>query len=147
MIGKNKDELKTHEFTSTEKFDSGVDTAENVLLVVAIIAIPFTGGTSLSVVAELAAKKMIKFTLKKSIKRTMRLMAIEARNKLRNPRNFLKNPNKYLKTKKREVMVRKGEKIVDKTGYGIEAISLVAMGTSILMGNNLEVKTICEEQE
>ena len=147
LIGKNRDELETHEFTSTEIFFAGVDNIDDALLVISLVLVPFTAGATLPAVAALAAKKMLKITTKKGIKRGMKLMAIEAKRNIKISKTFLKNPNKYMQIKKREKVVSGWKNKIDNVGHGATVVSLVGLGSLILMGSNLEVKTICEEKE
>lgn len=75
-----KAELKKHLFDSGEKFEYYVDTADDVLMVVSILATPLTGGLSIGYsAARMAAKKGIKAGFKyasKSIARnTVRSMS------------------------------------------------------------------------
>lgn len=64
------DELSTHEFTKSEKYQSMANAADNVFTVAMILATPVTGGASLTYVG---AKIALKLAAKKGIKYGMRV--------------------------------------------------------------------------
>jgi len=62
-------DLSEHRFTDQEKFLAALDNADNALMVVSVLAVPFTGGASLLFIgAKIAAKQ----TAKKSFKYAMK---------------------------------------------------------------------------
>ena len=72
LMHMNKVELEEHNFTSAEKkwalFEKSINTADNVISVASIVAVPFTAGASTAVVAMMAARKSAKIAAKKTYK-------------------------------------------------------------------------------
>ena len=59
LISKDKQELEKHEFIMIEKVFGNLNRLDNALTVTSIVLIPFTGGTSLSIIATKIASKAI----------------------------------------------------------------------------------------
>jgi len=149
LMGMSREELETHEFTTSEKFFTIVDNVDNALIVVSILAIPFTFGSSLAGTASIMAKKITsksfnhlykkvllkskniaKFTMKKSGK----LKIAGLGSKL----NIAKSSSKRI--------MQQSLNVVDKLDYATMGL-LIGSGIYLYFDHStLKVKTICEEQ-
>lgn len=148
LMKKDKEELETHDLTDYEKGMTIVENADYTLMFISIALIPFTGGASLAVVAAKASTMMVKATMKKGIKRSLRLRTIKFRKQLKTGVKFIKNPNKYNKDIKRKKQIIKVKNTLDNYGLGLFAIGIIGSGATLLLADDKVVKnTICEEKK
>jgi len=151
LYNKTIDDLENHNFTAFEKNTATLDKVEWALTGVAIVAAPFTGGTSLAYIAlrkaaTTAAKKGIKFYAKK--------LAMQSR-------KLLKKGIYRTRKIRSKVYQGMGKQNVQRLGKGLEnaddafttAFTTFNIGAKVggmlflSLPSDLEAKQICEEKE
>jgi len=157
LIQKDTDELATHTFTTFDKLSRGLEIADNidnVLMVVAVVSAPVTGGASLSYIPMSMAKRAVKNGAKKGFKALTSKIALKSKALANKGIRKIRDKRIYLNGEAGTKNVKKIKKLIDKTenvsGNSNDVLQISALvGSSLYLyfnSSELVTKQICEEQ-
>ena len=146
LIGKNIDELETHEFTKMERFFGNVDTLDNIATVASIGLVPFTGGASLSYVAVAVAKKASKEAGKKSFRYFRKKIALQSRKLINKSIKKARVVRNSIDNKIGDLNRNKIGEITDSIDTALSIVVIAGSASIFFDSSSLKTKQICQEK-